>query len=497
MIFSKTFSQSNTNLSNGYIFDGEPFILYNDKNPGQLIVAWMGFKLGNNIVIKYRISNDYGETWQPTGYIPHTKDDYTSADPSIATDKDGNIYLCFIDHSQNFDSGGVFVTASYDNGSSWITPVKAIDMYEDNGESPIDRPWMVIDTSGTDKIYITSKPVYWDELPNRPYYKSGNYTTWEWDSLRYVDGGTYPAGNFIANPVASPCVSPEGVFYAVYPSYVPSNYIYPRFILAKYTGSGFEYSPVCDVQNVVNDTLAKLGTNFCIDPSNSLHMAFIFEAETYGDADLFYTETTNGGNSWTEPIRINDDPQGNGKMQDLAWGSFNENGDYVAVWRDRRNGTDGYQSDYDIYCAFKNRDSSNFSQNIKVNDEPLPFDTILNQNGNDFLSVTFRSDTAYMVWGDTRTGKLNIFFSKVSFDSNSANTTLLSEERIPLFYPNPAHNTIFVTKNFKAKKICIYNSKGKKIATKTITQKYIDINNLPRGTYIFKAGNISEKVVVE
>ena len=32
----------NTNLSNGLLFDGEPFIALNPTNPQNLVAAWMG-----------------------------------------------------------------------------------------------------------------------------------------------------------------------------------------------------------------------------------------------------------------------------------------------------------------------------------------------------------------------------------------------------------------------------------------------------------------------
>ncbi len=493
----KSFAQQNVNISEGYVFDGEPYILYNDKVPGQLVVAWMGYKFNNQLVVKYRFSNDYGTTWSETKFIPHVHSDYTSADPSMAIDKDGRIYLCYIDHSQDLDSGGVYVVYTDDEGNTLSTPYKAIDAYDVPGEYPVDRPWIAIDTVGTG-IYITVKPVYWDELPNRPYYIRGDYETWSWDTLKPLDGGGLETGNYISNPVASPCVSSIGRFFAIYPSYLPSTYVYPRYVLAKLEANGsLFYSPVCDVASPVTDTLAKRGTNLCIDPTDSCRLAFIFEQEIYGDADVFYTESNDCGENWTEPVRINDDEQGNEKMQDLAWGSFNEKGDFVAVWRDRRNGTDGYQSDFDIYCAFKYKDSADFSANVKINDVTLPFDTILNKNGNDFLSVTYRKDTVYAVWGDVRTGSLNIFFTKVNAKNLSNQTQILATEQLPLFYPNPAKKYLYVNNTVVVTKVKIYDTVGKLVAEKEIKGKVLDISFLKKGIYFFEAENKKQKVVVE
>ncbi|MBK8808284.1 MAG: hypothetical protein IPO21_17320 [Bacteroidales bacterium] len=56
-----------------------------------------------------------------------------------------------------------------------------------------------------------------------------------------------------------------------------------------------------------------------------------------GDADIMAFHTNDGGQTWSSPIRINDDSLSNGKAQDMVWGSYNEQGNLVVTWRDRRN----------------------------------------------------------------------------------------------------------------------------------------------------------------
>ena len=45
MMLSHFFAQ-NINLSEGLFFEGEPFIALNPNDNQHLVVAWMGFKLG-------------------------------------------------------------------------------------------------------------------------------------------------------------------------------------------------------------------------------------------------------------------------------------------------------------------------------------------------------------------------------------------------------------------------------------------------------------------
>ena len=139
---------TNTNISNGVAFDGEPYIVVNPVNSQNLVAAWMGLKLSNGmfkIAIKTRASFDAGNTWSTTIALPHMGTAYGSADPSLAFDKNGLLYVCYIDYQKSPDSGGIYVARSVDGGLNWDTPSKAFDMYDDGTKKPIDRAWLVVD----------------------------------------------------------------------------------------------------------------------------------------------------------------------------------------------------------------------------------------------------------------------------------------------------------------------------------------------------------------
>ena len=52
-------------------------------------------------------------------------------------------------------------------------------------------------------------------------------------------------------------------------------------------------------------------------------------------------------------------------MQDLVWADFDEDGDLVISWRDRRNGDEGtYETASEIWAAFRDKDELVFSPNF-------------------------------------------------------------------------------------------------------------------------------------
>ena len=106
LIVSSLFGQ-NQNVSNGNIFDGEPYLSINPINSQHMVVAWMGYLPFSNVLIKTKVSFDAGQTWSNMNPIIHIRPLYGSADPAIEFDNSGNVYLSYIDYSRSLDSGAV------------------------------------------------------------------------------------------------------------------------------------------------------------------------------------------------------------------------------------------------------------------------------------------------------------------------------------------------------------------------------------------------------
>jgi hypothetical protein len=493
------------NISNGNVFEGEPFIAVNLNNNQHLVAAWMGFVLGQTgrLSIKVKTSFDGGRNWSSTYAIPHVVSTYKSADPSLAFDKNGNLFLCFIDYRESPDSGGVYVLKSTDGGLNWGNPVKVIDAYDDGSKRPIDRPWMSVNENG-DKLYITTKPAPWIPAPNRPYFTSSVDSGLTWRQLRYIDSTGFLVGNQIAGPMPAPAAVGDLV-YAVYPSYFPSESPYARFIIAKSdnAGNGFGYSVVLNGTTPANNDTAKTGYQLLINPSNTNHLTFLYLYRyNGGDMDVMLTESLNAGTTWTTPIRINDDAVGNGKMQDMIWGSFDKDGDLIISWRDRRNASgSGYATASEFYAAFRDKDSVNFSQNFKLSDTLVDFNNILLESGNDFMCIDLTDDTISAVWGNTKDGSLDIWFVRIVAKTGQITSiNLLGSESVNIsVFPNPSTGVFIIKMNEHSSKIQyqVLNQEGKLIAeSTTFSDEFkIDLTNQPKGIYFLKVK--TDKGIVE
>jgi len=504
----------NKNISNGIVFDGEPFLAINPNNSQHFVVAWMSWKLYNRIVIKTRVSFDAGKNWSTANSLSHTSNTYTSADPSIDFDNNGNVFISFIDFS-GYDvspfTGGIYLCKSSDGGLTWGSPVEALNINSDPNKRPIDRPWISIDRStGTNQgnIYITSMNAKGALAGFNPYLCISTDDGNSFQPWRYLDTLNWLSGSIIPQPMPTNCVSSNGVFYAAYPSYVPSQSLFAQFILAHSSdgGSSISYNTLFLSASNVSDTLAKKGYLIKADPSESNHLAFFYLDVTYGDMDVFMRESFDAGNTWSTSIRVNDDAISNNRMQDLLWADFDNDGNIVVAWRDRRNASDSsYTTSSEIYAAFRNKDSINFSSNFPITDNPIIYDSILSYSGNDFMSIQLQDDTLSAVWGDARNGKLNIWFQRMTIDGTVLSTKLISSNHKPKIsiYPNPI-NSIVTIEGDPVSEIKIYNIEGRLVYTQSnINTNSISINisKLIQGTYIFQCeteyGTINKKIIKE
>jgi len=498
--FLSSFGQ-NQNISEGIIFDGEPYIAINPQNSQQITIVWMGYiPFSSKVILKLRVSSDGGQTWSDKIYIPHVNSEYSSADPSLAYDNSGNLFLSYIDYDKETVTGAIYVRKSTDNGLTWNEPIEVINVNSDGEHHPVDRPWISIDrtsSSNDGNIYITSMPpTVFGYLPPpyHPYFIKSVDGGQSFETWQYLDTINWLAGLIIQQPMPTNCVSSDGTFYAVYPSYVYSQNPLAQFIIASTedAGNSFAYHTIFASSDVVADSLVKAGYLILANPINAEHLTFFYLSTLHGDIDVFMRESFDKGVSWSNEIRLNDDVIGNNKVQDLLWADFNDIGDLIVTWRDRRNGIDTtYETASEIWGTIRKHNSSNFSENFKISEDTVQYDTILAYSGNDFMCTKLIRDTLNSVWGDTRNGKLNIWFARKTVDGNTISVKQICSEFIPkiYIYPNPCIDEVFI-EGHKVNKLTFYNEIGqivyinKNIPKSTVIKT--NIHNFPDGIYYVK-----------
>jgi hypothetical protein len=492
----------NINLSNEVVFDGEPYVAINPLNSQHIVVAWMGWvDINNRFQIKTRTSFDGGLTWSSTYEIPHTAPSYSSADPCLDFNSSGEVYVSFIDFTGTTPpvTGGVYLCKSTDGGLSWGTAREVISTNFDTPKWPIDRPWLAIDKSlgATDgNIYVTSFNLNRNTPPFNPYLSISTDDGASFTS-RYVDTTDWLAGSINPLPFCYPTINSNGTLFASYPSFVVAQSFYSQVFLgvSNDSGNSVQHKLIATINppaGIENFPDAKKGSPILSDPSNPDHLVYLFLSAETGDLDVYMMESYDAGDSWTAKVRLNDDPLMNNRMQDLIWGDFDDDGDLIVSWRDRRNGGSGtYQAESEIWATFRDKDSSTFGPNFRISDQLLPHNSDLEEAGNDFMCIKLKDDTLSAVWGDPRDGEINIWFQRLHIDGSVLSTTQIAAEKVPSIQitPNPAGNQISVSGQ-PIESIKVLDSRGRILLSKTYSDQSpeatLDIQNLKQGSYIVK-----------
>ena len=500
------FSQTDQIITSTVARETEPFIAVNPTNPNNIIAAWM--TISYPVKIGTKASFDGGTTWGSAVYLPHFSSSLliASADVSIAFNNLGTAFICYVDYKLTLDSGYVRVAKSTNGGTSWSSPVNAINALT-QPDLPIDRPWIVCDQSSSaysGRIYVVSKSYWGATIPHKI-----------WLSISTDDASTFSPIVRLDNPVTvgtltnmmgAPTIGPNGAFYVTYASWDVAHDPYPRFVLTKSTDGGNSFNQYSIAYPVsgspITDTLYQGSYSLAANPANANNLIFQAVDARFGDPDILAVNSMDGGQTWnTTPVRVNDDAINNGFGQDMSWGAFSPNGVYAVAWRDRRHGLPNDTSNFEVYTSISLDGGASFNPNFCLSSVPTPF---INQiRGNDFLGVCLNNNTLFVDWSDNRNKvpnkediylrkeSINVLTSVINLDSNGFKFSL---------FPNPNSGEISLNINLKSN-VKMYDLSGKEVlvlAVKSGVSK-IKFNN-PDGIYFLKLENekgiFTKKIII-
>ncbi len=213
------------------------------------------------------------------------------------------------------------------------------------------------------------------------------------------------------------------------------------------------------------------------------------------DTDVWLVKSTDGGDTWTDPIRVNDDPPG--KQQFFTWMSIDQVTGYLwFVWYDRRNYSD---ENTDVYMAVS-KDGGETFLNFKVSEEPfLPWSNVF---FGDYNNVSCHDNVVRPIWTRLQNGGLSVWTAIIDVDA-IIGTDIAEQEIIPAAslepnYPNPFKQSTYIS--FKLKQpenvtLKVFDMYGKEVVTLINDEfrqpgKYIEHFeasnfNLPPGVYYF------------
>ena len=101
------------------------------------------------------------------------------------------------------------------------------------------------------------------------------------------------------------------------------------------------------------------------------------------------------------------------------------------------------------------------------------------------MNVQFVGDTLYSIWGDVRTGTLNIFINRMDVTNGTSSISEIAQETNNLtIYPNPAISEITIDHFEDYKDLKLLDAHGRFI--RSIDASMLTINDLSPGNYFIQ-----------
>lgn len=481
----------------------EPSIAINPNNTNQLVA-------GSNINKVYR-SNDGGLTW--------TKSTLTSSygvwgDPAIVADNNNNFYFT---HLSNPTSGNfldrIVCQKSTNAGSTWSNGSFA--GLTTNKEQ--DKQWISFDPINNN-LYMswTQFDSYGSTDPSDKtiilFSKSTDFgLTWSAPiKLNEVDGSCIDNSTTVEGAVPAP--GPSGQVYVAWSG--PNGLVFKKSLDQGVTWPTTETQIIAthewDFAIPGIDRCNGMPITIC-DLSPSAHHGTIYvnwadQSNGANDTDIFLSKSTDGGTTWSSPLRVNNDAPG--KHQFLSWMALDQTNGYIyIVFYDRRNYTN---NNTDVYLAYSTDGGSTFT-NTKISITSfLPTSSVF---FGDYTNIVAHNGVIRPIWTRLASGQTSVWTAILSqnqldakeFETQDDNTTIVN-------YPNPAEeDCYFAFKLYKESpvSITIYDLTGKEVYKVIENKTYpmgkhlvsIKSNLLKKGEYVYVVQSDyykkSKKLIVE
>lgn len=388
---------------------GSPWLLVNDPD---------GFE--RNDASQFWCMSDPVVTFGPEGtlyysFLAYQGDPITGSaigkEATCAANEEAEAVPCSGANDVLFNRVSIGVMISTDGGES-IDDVVLIDQ----GTFPVnfhDRQWISVDQD-TGDVYIAWTAIF---TPGNLVYKStDNGRTWE--------------GPVLLNELPTSAHGPGSLFIDNGPDetvYVSGCGADGPYVTVS-TDGGETYAPwerVVEAPDEGMEAQYRTPSNcrIAVDASNGPHQgdAYVaYQATPEGDRDIFLARSTDDGQTWSEPIKLNLDEGDHDQFFPAI--NVNENGVIDVTWWDRRDDPDNRL--LDIYHRYSLDGGETFSEELRVTEHSSDPAHSLHQGGfvfiGDYLDIDANGECAWPVWVDTRHEKADVMTTCIQRPSTPA-----------------------------------------------------------------------------
>ncbi len=379
----------------------EPSFSIDPLDPQHMVVGWREFPTTNSSAryAGYAVTTDGGLTWFNGGILPRPGGSPNGqlSDPVLAVDVDGHFFY----NSLLFADGqlGILIYGTPDGGYSWNEPLYLFTGFA-------DKNWYTIDRSGASRHHYAS----W-----------GNSTIYV---KRSIDEGiTWQAQQSLGSGIRS--YMETGLNGELYLAWWDYNAGRVAFRVSQ-NASDPNQTPTWGPE--VRLPFGRMPSGLRINPGGGSGQVwvmvdssdgpnrgnvYVFSSSVPNDdvCDVMFARSTDGGQTFSAPIRVNDDPVG----QDYQWMaslSIAPSGRLDATWFDTRDDPNHFMSR--VYYSYSWDGGLTWSANRAVGDAFDPSLGYPQQNKiGDYFQSQSDNGSVSVIHPATFNGEQDLFFTRL------------------------------------------------------------------------------------
>jgi hypothetical protein len=435
--------------------NNEPALAVDPNDPLHIVASSNDYGTPNGDAwVGYYVSWDGGLTWSRDlipGYLGGPVSELTgmdlSGDPVVCFGPEGNVYISglYAKRDRNpinpvgfgYNIGradGIFVATSTDGGETF-NQIAILATAFQTLVSFHDKEWMAVDMNNGNVYvaWVVFNVLYFANVLIARSTDGGN----SFSTPQIISD--YRVGDF-NNQGTTIQVSPDGSVHVAWIDFTEETVKYTYS-----TNQGQTFSQPESIADVQEIPRTMEGNNYrtptllmsAVDLSETNTSGYLYitwNDYRTGDADILLIYSWDNGQTWSEPVRVNNDEEGNGVDQFFSAVAVSPQGWVHMVFYDRRD--DENNSLIWAYYAISKDSGQNFSFNMNMSDESFEGDYSRDGTNDfigDYIGITATNTTAYAVWCDARdgtdeTGRSEIYFGAVDFSDGSEEPSEAEEE---------------------------------------------------------------------
>jgi hypothetical protein len=394
--------------SNGQNITGdaanEPSICVDPTNPNKMAIGWRQF---NSVVSNFRqagwgYTSNGGTSWTFPGIL---ENNVFRSDPVLSFDDTGRFF--YLSLLQTFFDD---MWRSLNGGQSWTRLASATGG---------DKQWFTIDnTNSTGRGFQYQ---VWSTGGN-------NYGGRQFS--RSIDGGfTWVNPIFIPNSPAWGTLDVDtngnlfiggvnlntGQIWCVRSSNARNGAVTPGFdqSTAVNLGGDIAISEPINPVGLVGQVFLAVDRSGTSSNNNIYMLASLLPTGFSTGSDVMFVRSTNGGQTFSAPFRINDDPINQNKWHWFGALAVAPNGRIDVVWLDTRNAANN--TDSQLFYSYSMDAGNNWSPNVAVSSSFNPFLGYPNQNKmGDYITIVSDNAGGNVAYCATFNSEEDVYYVRVA-----------------------------------------------------------------------------------